>query len=32
MALDVLKQPAGEPDFENGAGALAVGWITGKQK
>lgn len=24
MALDVLKQPAGEPDFENGSGALAV--------
>ena len=29
MSIDVLKQPAGEPDFENGSGALAVGWVTG---
>lgn len=29
MSLDILKQPAGEPDFENGSGALAVGWVKG---
>lgn len=27
MSIDVLKQPAGEPDFENGSGALAVGTV-----
>ncbi|MGZ6584283.1 MAG: hypothetical protein ACXVHX_08090 [Solirubrobacteraceae bacterium] len=32
MALDVLKQPAGEPDFENGIGALAVGLVSGKKR
>jgi len=28
MGLDVLKQPAGEPDLENGSGALAVSNLT----
>lgn len=32
MALDVLKQPAGEPDLENGSGALAVGNVDGKTR
>lgn len=27
VALDALKQPAGEPDFENGSGALAVATV-----
>lgn len=30
MSIDILKREAGEPDFESGAGALAVGNVTSK--
>jgi hypothetical protein len=30
VSLDLLKQEAGEPDFENGSGALAVANVTSK--
>lgn len=32
MSLDVLKQASEPPDLENGAGALAVGWVGGKPR
>lgn len=31
VSIDILKKPAGEPDFESGAGALAVGYVGGKK-
>lgn len=30
LSLDILKREAGEPDFENGSGALAVANVTSK--